>query len=306
MQGRCRIGGAFSASGEGIKMEDKRSEKELRNAIAKAVSDAREQKPLAGSVTNTVTQNFVANAQLAVGGSAAMVYLPDEAEFLASNGNSMYINLGTLIPNYAETVPRGAEALHLAGKPWVLDPVGIGIGSLRTQLVKAVKPYKPTILRGNASEIIAVADMWNVACDGSETDVSGNETSGPRGVDSTDEVSSARQAAIAVARFTGGAVMVSGEEDLVTDGETVVTVKGGSPLFESITGSGCSLGGVAAVYAAVADPLVAAITASAIYDAAGTRAAAIADAPASFQVAFLDELYRISPEEVASNPMVFE
>ena len=271
-------------------------EEEIRAAVAKAVSDAREAKPLAGSITNTVTQNFVANAQLAVGGSAAMVYLPDEGEFLAENGNSMYINLGTLIPNYAETVPRAAETLHATATPWVLDPVGIGIGSLRTLLVKSVKPFKPSILRGNASEIIAVADMW-----GLDLESAGN--SGPRGVDSTDEVESAEKAAVAIARYTGGAVMVSGERDLVTNGRAVVMLDGGSTLFESITGSGCSLGGVAAVYAAVADPFIAALTASAIYDAAGTKAASIADAPASFQVAFLDELYRIDPQEVAANPM---
>ena len=321
------------ASGKEKEMSDKmkRTEAELRNAIAQAVRDARERKPLAGSVTNTVTQNFVANAQLAVGGSAAMVYLPDEAEFLADNGDSMYINLGTLIPNYAETVPRGAEALHAAGKPWVLDPVGIGIGSLRTQLVKAVKPFKPTVLRGNASEIIAVADMWGLirphvsqgdasgitqdadeaavqASDisVSDADATDDGSAGPRGVDSTDEVESARQSAIAVANYTGGAVMVSGKTDLVTDGKTVAMVEGGSPLFESITGSGCSLGGVVAVYAAVADPFVAALTATAIYDAAGTKAGSIADAPASFQIAFLDELYKIEPEEVAQAAITLE
>ena len=91
--------------------------------------------PLAGSITNTVTIDFVANAQLAVGGSAAMVYLPDEGETLVAAGGAVYLNMGTLFPIYEETIPRTAAAAQAAGKPWVLDPVGIGIGSLRTKLL---------------------------------------------------------------------------------------------------------------------------------------------------------------------------
>ena len=49
-----------------------RTEAELRTLMARAVREVRETNPLAPSITNTVTQSFVANAQLAVGGSAAM------------------------------------------------------------------------------------------------------------------------------------------------------------------------------------------------------------------------------------------
>ena len=126
--------------------------------MARAVHEVRETNPLAPSITNTVTQNFVANAQLAVGGSAAMVYLPDEGECVAALGGAVYINLGTLLPVYEQTVPATARACAAAGKSWVLDPVGIGIGSLRTQLIEAVRENPPAILRGNASEIIAVAE----------------------------------------------------------------------------------------------------------------------------------------------------
>ncbi len=111
--------------------------------MARAVHEVRETNPLAPSITNTVTQNFVANAQLAVGGSAAMVYLPDEGECVAALGGAVYINLGTLLPVYEQTVPATARACAAAGKPWVLDPVGIGIGSLRTQLIEAVRENPP-------------------------------------------------------------------------------------------------------------------------------------------------------------------
>lgn len=133
-----------------------RTEAELRTLMARAVREVRETNPLAPSITNTVTQSFVANAQLAVGGSAAMVYLPDEGECVAALGGAVYINLGTLMPVYEQTVPATARACAAAATPWVLDPVGVGIGSLRTRLIEAVRENPPTILRGNASEIIAV------------------------------------------------------------------------------------------------------------------------------------------------------
>lgn len=272
---------------------------QLQSGIVEAASKVRANNPMAGSITNSVTIDFVANAQLAVGGSAAMVYLPDEGECLVAAGGAVYINMGTLLPVYEETLPRTAAAAHAAGKPWVLDPVGIGIGSLRTELLRGFKPYKPAIVRGNASEIIALAGLWDLEGDASEL-------SRARGVDTTDTVAAARDAAVALARYTGGAVAVSGESDLVTDGSTVAYSTGGSALMGKVTGFGCSLGGVAAVYATQADSFTAALAAVAHYNVAGTRAAAAADAPASFKVAFIDELYRATPDDIANNPLRIE
>ena len=272
---------------------------QIKQNIVKAVEEVRATNPMAGSVTNTVTIDFVANAQLAVGGSAAMVYLPDEGECLVAAGGAVYLNMGTQFPIYTETIPRTAAAAFNVGKPWVIDPVGIGIGKQRSDLLLKVKQYKPTIIRGNASEIIALASLWNL--EGTTEDLSR-----ARGVDSTDEVAAARDAAIALARYTGGAVAVSGEVDLVTNGEVVAYSHGGSSLMSKVTGFGCSQGGVLAVYACVADPFTAALAGVAHYNIAGRRAEELASAPASFKVAFIDELYKVSPEEIAENPLELE
>ena len=272
---------------------------QFKQHMVKAVEEIRATNPMAGSITNTVTIDFVANAQLAVGGSAAMVYLPDEGEALVAGGGAIYLNMGTLFPIYEQTIPRAAKAAHDAGKPWVLDPVGLGIGSLRTQLVNELKQYKPAIVRGNASEIIALAGLWGL--EGTADDVSR-----ARGVDTADTVEAARAAAIALARYTEGAVVISGESDLVTDGHSVVISHGGSALMGKVTGFGCSQGGVLAVYACAADPFTAAICGTAVYNVAGTRAAAVADAPASFKVAFIDELYRASAQDIANNQLELE
>lgn len=272
---------------------------ELQNLVSEAAQRVRDENPMAPSITNSVTINFVANAQIAVGGSAAMVYLPDEGEAMAAAAPALYINVGTLLPIYDETLPRTAKRLAELGRPWVVDPVAVGMGEMRTRLLEGFKPYKPTIIRGNASEVITLANLWGLECSGDEGAV--------RGVDSTQSVDEARAAAVALARYTGGAVAVSGVDDLVTDGSVVVKSHGGSHFMAEITGSGCSLGGVCAVYAACAQtPLAAALAAVNVYNCAGKRAEARVDAPGSFQVAFLDELYKATPQDIATNPFEIE
>ncbi len=274
------------------------TKEEVKRQMTEAVRRVRAGNPMVGSVTNTVTIQFVANAQLAVGGSAAMVYLPEEGEFLAAAGGAAYINVGTLLPVYAETLPRTAAMLHRLGKPWVLDPVAVGIGEMRSSLLRQLQEYKPSIIRGNASEIIALAGLWGL--DG------GADCSNVRGVDSRDSVEMAKPAAAALARHTNGAVAVSGKTDLITDGKIAAYSYGGSHFMERVTGCGCSLGGVAAVYAAAASPFIAALTASAVYNLAGKRAESKAQGPGSFYTRFLDELYIASPEEIAENPFELE
>ena len=270
----------------------------IKKQIIKAVEEVKQTNPMAGSITNSVTINFVANAQLAVGGSAAMVYLPDQGVFLAQAGGASYINVGTLLPIYEKSLPLMAKTLYDNKKAWVLDPVAVGIGEMRTQLLQTFKKYKPSIIRGNASEIIALAGLWELE--------GGTELSKVRGVDTTDEVRSAIPAAISLARWTNGAVAVSGQIDLITDGSQVAFSTGGSYLMTRITGAGCALGGVMAVYSAVAAPFVAALAGTAVFNLAGKRAESKVEGPGSFQAVFLDELYKASGVEIADNEFTLE
>lgn len=267
---------------------------ELQEKVRQTVNAVKANKPVAGSVTNSVTIEFVANAQIAVGGSAAMVYLPDEAEGLAQVGGASYINVGTLLPIYEETLPAMAKKLFEINKPWVLDPVAVGLGELRTKLLLELKEYKPSIVRGNPSEIIALAGLWGLE--------GGTDDSKVRGVDSTEVVADAEMAAISIADYTGGAVAVSGEIDFVTDGSLSCRSAGGSHFMEKITGSGCSLGGVMAVYLAEApNPFIAALAGTNAYNIAGGRAQIKAQGPGSFREAFIDELYHLTADDISNN-----
>ena len=53
---------------------------------------------------------------------------------------------------------KAAAKAHELGKAWVLDPVGVGATNLRTTTATdLVLSHKPTVIRGNASEIMALA-----------------------------------------------------------------------------------------------------------------------------------------------------
>lgn len=279
----------------------------LRARIAEAVHAVRDTTPLAQSFTNFVTINLVANAQLAVGGTAAMSYLPDDVLDIAAICGATYINVGTLLPFYKDALADIARGLHDQGKPWVLDPVAAGLGATRTAILESFRDVPPTVVRGNASEIIVLDRMWGLA----DADATEEEATRPAGVESVDEVDSAIPAARRIARHLAthspngqGAVAVSGAVDFVTDGTHGYRLPGGSALMTKITGAGCSLGGVVGTYLAVADPLTAAMAASLHFNRAGEIAEAAAHGPGSFQTEFLDALWNVTAEQIAESAIL--
>lgn len=176
-----------------------------------------------------------------------------------------------------------AAAAAEVGTPWVLDPVAVGPLRYRTAVATDLLSLRPTVVRGNASEVLALAGAGR----------------GGRGVDSTDSADDAVHAAMDLAVRTGGAVSVSGPVDLITDGGVTVRVGGGSHLLTRTTGAGCALGALVAAYAAVADPLTAATAAHAHVALAAERAAAVAAGPGSFAPAWLDALDAVGPDDLA-------
>jgi hydroxyethylthiazole kinase len=256
--------------------------------LGAALTSLRATNPLTQCMTNEVTTNFVANAILAVGGSPAMAADPGEADDFVRVASALLINVGTLSTDKRVTIPLTAKIADEIGTPWVLDPVAVGALQARTRLVNFIVDFHPTIIRGNASEIIAL---------------SGGVSAG-KGVDSGDDPIAALPAALALATAHGSVVAVSGPTDLITDGETVVRTPGGSILSTRITGTGCSLGGVTAAFAAAArsadlPPLVAAVAASIAYNVAAERAEKLAQGPGTYQPHFLDALYALAPGDLA-------
>ncbi|WP_136520300.1 hydroxyethylthiazole kinase [Cellulomonas telluris] len=255
----------------------------LAAASAAALEALRTRVPLVQCLTNEVTTNLVANTLLAVGASPAMASAPGEAEELAGVAAAVLVNLGTLGPDQRAAVEPTVAVASGAGTPWVLDPVAVGVLSVRTRLAGRLLTERPAVVRGNASEVRALAGLATAA----------------RGVDARDGVDDAAAAADAVARSTGGAVAVSGPVDLVTDGGAHVRLAVGDPLLTTITGAGCALGGLTAAFAAVTDPFTAAAAATTALGLAAERAARVAHGPGSFPPALLDALHALTPEDLA-------
>lgn len=281
------------------------NERELLNSCAEACNKLITCNSVVASITNAVTVNLVANTQLAVGASAAMVYMDDEIDALMQVASSCYLNMGTLLPVHADSMVQAMITCHDLEKPYVIDPVGLGIGAIRDHVLRVAQTVPPAIIRGNASEIIGLARLWELDVKKHASHTAGasgaSAASAPRGVDSVDTVDDALPSARALAAFTHGAVIISGEHDIVTDGTHTAFLLGGSPFMPLVTGMGCSQGGIAAAYAAVADPFVAALCTSALYKAAGMEVHDEAHGPASFQTLFVDALYKITRNDPAAS-----
>ena len=201
----------------------------------------RENRPLVHAITNYVTVNDCANIALACGGSPIMADDAKEVVEITSLCSALVLNIGTLNARTVDAMLLAGRRAKELGRPVVLDPVGAGASALRTRTaVRLLREVRPSILRGNLSEIRALA--------------AGGGTT--RGVDAdtadavTEETLSG--AVDFVRRFageTGAVVAATGAIDIVADGARVYLVRNGHPMMSRITGTGCMLSEVVACFA---------------------------------------------------------
>ncbi len=276
---------------KGSSMETAAPEPSWAHRTAELLEAVRARGPLVHCITNTVVQNVTANVLLALGASAAMVDVVTEAGPFARVADALLVNTGTPHAEPRAASLEAASAAVDAGTPWVLDPVAVGSLPVRTALARDLLALGPTVLRGNASEVLAVLGA----------------SAGGRGVDSTVGTDDARDAAVAAVAGPDpdgrrvAAVAVSGPVDLlVAPGIGSVRVANGTELLTRITGGGCALGAVVAAFTAVSpdDAGAAAVAAAAVHTIAAELAARDAGGPGTFQPLFLDRLASLSPEDV--------
>lgn len=241
--------------------------------------------PLVHNITNFVVMNFTANALLAIGASPVMAHAAEEVEDMAAIAGALVVNIGTLSPQWVEGMKLAMKKAAALGKPIVLDPVGAGATPYRNRvLTELLATASPTIIRGNGSEILALAGL-NVQT---------------RGVDSTTDSAGSLDAARALSSRYGAVVSVSGAVDVIVHGERTAWVSNGVPLMTRVTGMGCSASAIAGAFAAVCDdPFDAAVSAAVAMGVCGELAFRTAKLPGSFQVGFLDTLSEISPAHLA-------
>ncbi|MEJ0075433.1 MAG: hydroxyethylthiazole kinase [Alphaproteobacteria bacterium] len=244
--------------------------------IAAALETLRARRPLVQNITNYVAMTISANVLLALGASPAMVHAIEEVEDFVAISDALVVNIGTLSPPWVEAMRRAVLAANETRKPWVLDPVGCGATPYRTQTSGELAAFRPTVIRGNASEIMSLA---------------GATGEGPKGVDSAAGSEAALDAARALARQTGAVVAVTGAVDYATDGTQAMRVEGGDAMMPLSTALGCSLSAVTAAFSAVADPMTAAVGGLTVFKVAGAEAAQRCRGPGHLPAELCDALH---------------
>jgi hydroxyethylthiazole kinase len=242
----------------------------------------RERKPLVHQITNYVVMNETANATLALGALPVMAHAREEVEEMAALAAALVLNIGTLSPPWVDAMVAAGQAANGAGVPIVLDPVGAGATSYRTETAQRIlDEVDVAVVRGNAAEIATLA--------GREAEI--------RGVESIGAGDSAAELAGAAARKLGTVAAVTGATDHVSDGRQTLAVANGDPLLATITGSGCMSTAITGCFLAVRSeaPLAAAAEALVAFGVAGETAAREAKGPGSFHAALYDALYTLDP-----------
>lgn len=263
---------------------------EINKTASENLTSLREKKPLIHNITNYVVMNYTANAILAAGALPVMAHASQEMSEMVSIAGALVINIGTLSSGWVEAMFTAGKAANKRGIPVILDPVGAGATSYRTQTAKSlIDSVDISIVRGNASEVLSLAG------DDSKT----------KGVESIHSVDDAAEAAKTLAGEIGSVVAITGETDLVTDGDAVFRVKNGHALMGAVTGTGCTATTMVASFAAVNEKyLDATASALAYFGFAGERAAEKNDAPGSFASGLIDELYRIQPADLEKSARI--
>ena len=254
------------------------------DAVYGALEDLRARRPLVHNITNYVAMTPSANVLLALGASPAMVHAAEEAEDFVVISDALAVNIGTLSPPWVAAMRAAAERAKALGKPWVLDPVGCGATPYRSAVAAELAALGPSVIRGNASEILSLA---------------GQVAAAGKGVDSTARAEDATAAAEALARRTGAVVAVTGETDYVSDGARSLAVHAGHALMPLSTALGCALSAVTAAFAAVRPPFEAAAAALAVFGAAGAEAAERCRGPGHLPAEICDALHAMDRATLA-------
>lgn len=252
----------------------------MMEQVVTALEQLQLRRPLVHCITNYVTVNDVANAVLAIGGSPIMADDLDEVETITAQAGALVLNLGTLNARTIPSMLAAGKRANAAGVPIVLDPVGAGASKLRGDTTKRLlDELSIAVLRGNLSELSFAV----------------GQASAGKGVDAGEESGAATEIAAEAAKRFGCVAAITGAVDVVSDGKTTHFIHNGHPMLCRVTGTGCMTTGLIGVFAAVSDPMTAAMAGILSMGLAGELAyeAAGAYGTGSFRVALMDAISRM-------------
>jgi hydroxyethylthiazole kinase len=258
--------------------------------LADILTHLKETHPLVHHITNYVTVNDCANITMFIGAAPVMAEAAEEVEQMVSMAGALVLNIGTLRAEQVESMLIAGHQANRLNIPIVLDPVGAGATSYRTEVSRRlISKLKIAIIKGNAGEIGTLAGMGGTV----------------RGVDSEGINGSPVEASRTLASKTGTVVVMSGATDIITDGARTSFVENGHELMGKISGTGCMTTSVVAAFAAASNDWVLSSTAAlAAFGIAGERAAEREITPYAYKIALMDEVSALTHQRLAERARV--
>jgi len=249
---------------------------ELKARMADVLERVRLRSPRVHCITNAVAQNFSANMLLALGAVPSMTIAAEEVGAFAAGADALLVNLGTFDTERRAACETAVASVRAADRPWVLDPVFIERSKGRAAFAKALVDRAPQVVRLNAAEFGTLAGpSWN------------------------------ERSLCAYARENRTVLALTGETDLVTDGERLARIANGHPLMTKVTAMGCAGSAVVAACLAVEpDSWQATIAGLALFGVAGQIAGARVSGPGSFAAAMLDAVYALDADGLIAEARV--
>jgi hydroxyethylthiazole kinase len=244
----------------------------------------RRRKPVVHHLTNWVTIYDCAQVVKTLGGSPVMAHAKEELVDMTAIASAVVLNIGTLTVEFIDAMKLAAHSANTRVIPVVLDVCGAGATRLRDQkCLELLDGALIDVIKGNASEIARIS----------------GETIRTRGVDSGEVNGDVVAMAQKLAKQRDATVVVTGKEDIVTDGRNTWLVKNGHEIMTRVVGTGCMATSVIASFAAVEGDLnLAAVGALTCYGVAAELAMEKCSGPGTFKGAFFDCLYQLNRETV--------
>ena len=244
----------------------------------------KEQKPLIHHITNWVTIYDCANIVRAIGALPVMAHAIEEVEQMTSMANSLVLNIGTLTVDLVNSMILAGKKANEKNIPVVLDLVGAGATDLRINKAKEIlKEVRVSILKGNSSEIGTLA--------GVEAETKGVEAISVKG----NLIEIVKKLAIE----KNLTVVMTGKEDIISNGKDVYICKNGHEMMGRFVGSGCMAASIIGAFAAVEkDYTLASAVALSCFGIAGELAAKTAKGQGSYKVNFFDEIFNLEKKKI--------
>ena len=247
---------------------------DMSGRVSALLDEVRRRAPLVHHLTNWVTINDCANIVKAFGASPVMAHAPEEVEEMVGIASALVLNIGTLTVELVDAMKKAVRRANERRIPVVLDVCGAGATRLRDEkCLELLDGGHIDVVKGNASEIARVA----------------GEVVSTRGVDATEVAGDLAAIAKELAARRSCTVVITGVEDIVTDGASTLLVANGEPLMGRVVGTGCMAASVIGTFVAVEHDHVAAAAAGlACYEIAAELAVRESKGPGTFKAALLD------------------